>query len=126
MSDKIYHDNNFNFHEPEQYQGQKYPLSKLDFELFDEDKNKPSRTIRVKRLGIIDKTERWKIFQDDILLFTVEGAKLSKKERAFLRGVDGTIYLIQEFKSGIKSLKELKTRLKKHLIDLTKTHKKLT
>ncbi len=90
-------------------------LSKQDFELFDEDKNIPANIIRVKHSGSVDRNEKWRIFSNEMLIFTIDGKKISKKERKFLRGLDGINYLILEAKQGFKSFHDLRTKLKKHL-----------
>lgn len=94
-------------------------LSKQDFELFDEEKNVPAGIIRVKYSGSLDKNEKWRIFSNDTLVFTLDGKKISKRERQFLRGLDGINCLIYETKQGFKSFNELRLKIKKHL----KTHK---
>lgn len=93
-------------------EGTKYPLSKFDFELFDESKAMPARVVRVKRMSSAAKGERWKILENEELKFVLDGSKLSKKECAFLRGIDGINWLIGEFKIGFKSFHELRGRLK--------------
>jgi len=114
MADKNYGDDNFSFGEQSQEHKEgvgKLHLSKYDYELFDDSKAVPAPVIRVKRVGS-SKNERWRIFENSDLKFIVEGSKLLKKECAFLRTLEGTSWLISEFKVGFKSLNELKTRLK--------------
>jgi hypothetical protein len=45
----------------------------------------------------------------------IEGSKFSKKEREFLRSVDGISWLLSQAKAGIKSFNSLKTDLKKRI-----------
>lgn len=90
-------------------------LSKNDFELYDENKAIPGSVVRIKRIGSRNKNERWRVFENDELKFVVEGDKISKKEREFLRTIDGVSWLIGEFKVGFKNLTELRGRLKKKL-----------
>lgn len=90
-------------------------ISKYDFDLFDEAKAIPSKIIRVKRTGM-DKTERWRVLQDEELLFVIEGNKLNKKERFFLRTLDGMNFLIAQFKTGCSSFLTLKENIKERLL----------
>jgi len=95
--------------------GAKLLISKHDFDLFDEDRAAiPSKIIRIKRSGI-NKTERWRILENDDLIFIIEAEKLTKKEKVFLRTLPGMNFLIGEFKCGSPSLSELKVLLKKAL-----------
>jgi hypothetical protein len=48
-------------------------------------------------------------------MFIIEGSKLSKKEKEFLRSVDGVKFVIQLYKSGINSFNYFKIELKKKL-----------
>ncbi len=93
-------------------QNVKYILSKFDFDLFDEESNKPTKVIRVKRFNLPNKGEKWKILEDTKVIFVVEGAKISVKEKEFLRTADGVNFLIQRAKEGIKSLNSLRAEIK--------------
>ena len=88
-------------------------LSKFDYELFDEEKNIASKMIRVKRNFSNAKGESWKIYEDDKVVFVLDGNKLTKKERDYLRTADGFSFLLQEAKSGVRSLNSIKNKLKK-------------
>ena len=76
MRDKDFETGNEQHHAP-------LKLSRQDFELFDEDKNVPAAIIRVKHSGSIDKNEKWRIFSNELLVFVLDGKKISKKERKF-------------------------------------------
>lgn len=91
----------------------KYTLSKKDDDLYHEEDNILFKVIRVKRIGMPNREEKWKIFDENKVIFVVEGHKLAKKERAFLRGIDGVNFLIGEFKRGVKSFNALKIAIKK-------------
>lgn len=97
-------------------EGAKYPLSKFDFELYDEAKAIPARVVRVKRMSSAAKGERWRIFDGEELKFVLDGSKLSKKERSFLQTISGVNWLISEFKIGFKSFNELRSRLKSKMV----------
>lgn len=118
MKDKSYHDQDYlqialNSEGFEGKSKTQLLLSKSDFELFDEAKAVPGSVVRVKRMGAKNKNERWRILENDELKFVIEGDKVSKREREFLRSVEGIGWLIGEFKMGFKNLTELRVRLKK-------------
>lgn len=96
-------------------QNQKYSLSKFEFDLYHEEDDKAEKVIRVKRVSMPNKGEKWKIFEDSKVMFVVEGSKLTNKEKDFLRTVDGVNFLISQYKLGIKSFNSLKTEIKKKL-----------
>lgn len=93
----------------------KQNLSKFEYDLYHEEDDIVTRVIRVKRTGTFNKNEKWKISENDKVVFTLEGVKISKKEREFLRGIDGINFLIARAKIGIKSLHKLRGELKKAL-----------
>jgi hypothetical protein len=93
----------------------KYSLSKFEYDLYHEEDDKTEKIIRVKRVSLPNKGERWKILEDSKVMFVVEGAKLNKKEKDFLRTVDGVNFLIEQYKQGIKSFSALKAEIKKKL-----------
>ena len=94
---------------------QKNNLSKIELDLYHEELNVAEKIIRVKRFSLPNKGEKWKIFEDTKAMFIIDGAKLSKKEKAFLRTPEGFNFLITQYKSGIKSFNSLKNEIKKTL-----------
>lgn len=98
-------------------QSNKFILSKTEDELYKEEKNIIMPIIRIKYYSLPNNGDKWKVFSDKNLLMTISGTKLNKKERLFLRGSEGTQFMLQQIKSGIKSFhglkKALKIRLKK-------------
>lgn len=96
-------------------QGIKFNLSKFEYDLYHDEDNKIEKVIRIKRTSLPNKGERWKIFEDNKIIFTIEGIKLSNKEKEFLRTIDGVNFLIRQAKTGIKSLNSLKNEMKKVL-----------
>ena len=94
---------------------QKYNLSKFEYDLYHEEDDKSEKVIRVKRFSMPNKGEKWKIFEDNKVMFVVEGTKLTNKEKDFLRTVDGVNFLIAQYKQGIKSFNSLKNEIKKKL-----------
>ena len=95
--------------------GQRHPLSKFEYDLYHEEDYVTLPVIRVKRTSTSNKIEKWKIFENNTAVFVVEGAKLSNKEKEFLRTPDGFNFLISEYKAGIKSFNSLKISIKKKL-----------
>jgi len=93
----------------------KYNLSKFEYDLYHEEDDKAEKVIRVKRVSMPNKGEKWKIFEDNKVMFIVEGTKLTNKEKEFLRTADGLNFLIARYKQGIKSFNSLKTEIKKKL-----------
>ena len=94
----------------------KYTLSKHDDDLYHEENNVAGKVLRVKWIKLPNKGDRWKILdENNRALFVVEGNKLSKKERAFLRTVDGFNFLIKQFKDGAQSFNKLKTAIKNNM-----------
>lgn len=101
--------------EEQKDQNSKFNLSKFDFDLYHEEDNKAETVIRIKRVSMPNKGEKWKIFENNKVMFVVEGSKLTNKEKDFLRTVDGLNFLITQFKGGIKSFNSLKNEIKKNL-----------
>ena len=96
-------------------QNSKFNLSKFEFDLYHEEDDKAEKVIRIKRVTLPNKGEKWKIFEDNKVMFVVEGTKLTNKEKEFLRSIDGMNFLIQQYKQGIKSFNALKNEIKKNL-----------
>lgn len=93
----------------------KYNLSKFEYDLYHEEDDKAEKVIRVKRVSMPNKGRKWKIFEDNKVMFIVEGTKLNKKEQEFLCTIDGVNFLIAQYKNGIKSFNALKLEIKKKL-----------
>jgi hypothetical protein len=94
-------------------QNLKYNLSKFEYDLYHEEDDIAEKVIRVRRVSMPNKGERWKIFEDNKAVLIIEGAKLTNKEKEFLRTVNGVNFLINQYKNGIKSFNALKIELKK-------------
>jgi hypothetical protein len=95
--------------------GNKQILSKEGMELYHDEDNIKMPIIRVKHFKLPNKGERWKIFNDSKVVIVIEGSKLNKKEREFLRGLDGINFLIKAHKAGIDNFNALKKELKNHM-----------
>ena len=88
--------------------------SKDDLELFDEKTAKIKADLfEVKRLS--GKEERWKITKNGKLMFTLEGSKISVKEKKFLNSKEGFLFLLNQSKIGIQSLNDLRKKIKSEI-----------
>lgn len=96
-------------------QNQKYNLSKFEFDLYHEEDDVAEKVIRVKRVSMPNKGEKWKIINDNKVIFTVESTKISKKEREYLQTVEGFNFMLSQAKQGIKSLNSFRNELKKNI-----------
>ena len=93
----------------------KYNLSKFEYDLYHEEYDVAEKIIRVKRYCLPNEEEKWKISEDNKVLWTIEGSKLNKKEKQFLRTIDGVNFLIALHKSGINSFNHIRSEIKKKL-----------
>lgn len=93
----------------------KYNLSKMEMDLYHEEYDVAEKVISVKRVSLPNNGVKWKISENNKVMFVVEGTKLTKKERDFLQTADGFNFLIAQFKAGIKSFNALKVEIKKKL-----------
>lgn len=94
-------------------QNLKYNLSKFEDDLYQEECDVAEKVIRVKRVSMPNKGEKWKVMNDNKIIFIIEGSKLSKKEKVFLETVAGFNFILEQAKIGIKSLNSFKNELKK-------------
>lgn len=93
-------------------QNYKHSLSKIDHDLYKEEDDITLPVIRVKHVSLPNKGDRWKVLEDNKVVFVLEGAKLTKKERTFLNTIEGVNFLLKQAKAGIKSFNALKKELK--------------
>lgn len=96
-------------------QNSRYNLSKFEYDLYHEEDDKTEKIIRVKWFSMPNNGDKWKIFEDNKVMFVLEGTKFTKKEREFLRTIDGVNFLIAQYKAGIKSFNSLKIKIKEKL-----------
>lgn len=93
----------------------KLTLSKFDYDLYHEEDDIAQKVIRVKSVSMPAKGIKWKVMEDNKLIFTIESTKVSKKEKEFLQSVDGFNFILKQAKNNIKSLNSFKIELKKIL-----------
>jgi len=92
-----------------------FAQNKFDHDLYHDEDNTIQPIIRIKRTGVLNKTEKWKIYRDEELSLVLEGNKLTNKEKEFLRTMSGIVFLIELSKTGAKSFNFFKNELKKQL-----------
>ena len=92
----------------------KYSLSKFERDLYYDEDNKIERIIRVKRFTYPNNGEKWKVFENTKVCLVIEGEKLTKKEKEFLRSVEGVNFLIKEYKNGLKYVTHLKNKIREY------------
>lgn len=94
-------------------QNSKYNFSKFEYDLYHEEDDVAEKVIRVKRSSMPNKGEKWKVMQDNKIIFTIESTKISKGEREYLQTIDGFNFILSQAKTGIKSLNNFRVELKK-------------
>ena len=102
----------------------KYNLSKFEYDLYHEEDDKAEKVIRVKRVSMPNKGEKWKVMDDNKLIFTIESSKVSKKEREYLQTIEGFNFILAQAKTGIKSLNGFRKELKETLDKKSRDAKK--
>jgi hypothetical protein len=84
-------------------------------EFYKDADNKVEICVRVKKTVLPNKSERWRVFIDNKIVFILDGTKLSKKERNYLGTQNGFNFLIAQFKQEMKSFNKLRIALKKQI-----------
>lgn len=95
---------NFNFH-----------LLKSDNELFNEESNKPSLVVSVRRVKLPRNGEDWHILENDKVTLQLKGTRFTNAEKTFLHGLDGMKFLIAVYKEGVRSIVKIKDRMKQYV-----------
>lgn len=90
----------------------KFNLNKYEYDLYHDDDNVPGTVIQVKKMGNLKKGEKWKVLKDNKLALTIDGTKLTSKERSFLYTPEGISFIISEFKKGVPTITSLKKQIK--------------
>jgi len=84
-------------------------------ELFDdEEASKKHKLINVRRIALPRKGENWEISEDGRKVLILRGVKLTKREKSALRTVGGIKLVVEEFKSGNRSVTKMKAVLRKY------------
>lgn len=93
----------------------KHNYSKFEHDLYHEEEDIALPVIRVKKINLPNKGEKWKVMSDNKLVFLIESNKISKKEKQFLQTIEGFNFILNQAKIGIKSLNNFRIELKKIL-----------
>jgi hypothetical protein len=109
---------NFSFGEEREFKANPV-ASKYAFDLYKEEDAVVTPLIRVRHVRSPNKTDKWKVFENNKNVFTLDGTKISKKEREFLHSVEGAQFLLSQSKSGPLTLNGLKKEMKARLIQLS-------
>lgn len=105
--------------------GIKHGLSNHDYDLFKEEDDVVQSVVRVKRVALPHNGENWKILRDNKVLETIEGIKLSVKEKDFLHTVAGIQFVVKHYKSGWKSFANFRAALKSEITPVAAKKKTL-
>lgn len=86
-------------------------------ELFDDDDYVAHKLINVRRVALPNSGEDWEILEDGIVVLTLKGVRLTKKEKSVLYTPEGLNIVISEYKCGNKSVKGIKNKLRERWQD---------
>ena len=89
--------------------------SKYEYDLYNEADDIANKVIRFKRISMPNHEEKWKLFEDNKTILTIDGNSISEQERLYLRSVDGANLIISLFKKGKKTQYSLMSEVKKIL-----------
>lgn len=81
-------------------------------DLFDEDSHIAHKVLRVKRVSLPQHGENWEVLEDNRVVLTLKGVRLTKREKSILYTIEGIKLLMDEYKSGNKSIAKIKRLLK--------------
>lgn len=87
-------------------------LNNQNNELFDDESYVVYRLVNVKRVDLPQNGENWEILEDDRVVFTLKGVRLTNKEKALLRTAEGIQLLMNEYKAGNTSVSKIRRKLK--------------
>jgi hypothetical protein len=101
------------FLDEEKNESKSFYLLRADNELFNDDSYIAQKVINVKRVKLPKQGEDWEILEDNKIVLSLKGTRFTNSEREFLRTVDGMKFLMNQYKSGKKSVVKIKEELKK-------------
>lgn len=90
------------------------PDSKGPLNLYKDEDNVVLPVIRIRRITG-EKREKWRCYQGDREVLTVEAAKLTVREKEFLRTPEGFTFLLGQCKAGIATVSRFRQALKARL-----------
>lgn len=106
----------------EKFKGGNLGFLRQETELFDDGSYIVHELINARRIELSRGGEDWEILKDKKPVLTLKGVRFTKKERAYLRSVEGMLFIVNGYKLGWKSVSEFKRQLKKKKNDLRKKH----
>jgi len=106
------HDEDHDIDEPESISGKNAMLNNQSNELFDDESHIVHKLINVKRVVLPKNGENWEVLEDHRVVFTLKGVRLTNKEKALLRTVEGIQLLMTEYKTGNTSVAGIRRKLK--------------
>jgi hypothetical protein len=86
-------------------------ILRTDHELFKEEDDIKQKVLNIKRIKLPRNGEDWEILEDKKVVLTLKGTRFSKSQREFLRTVNGVKFLMDSYKSDIKSVVKFKKAL---------------
>jgi len=87
---------------------------RVDNELFDEESHVVHRLISAKLIKLPNGGENWEVSDNDEVVLTIPGVRMTKKEKQVLKTREGLELLMCEYKSGNKSIAKIKAKLKEY------------
>lgn len=84
--------------------------TKQDFEYFIEESHICYPVLRIKRISKSDE-EKWKISLDSKICLVIDSTSLTEGECKFLRTSEGFNFLLEMFKSGVKTMQTIKKEM---------------
>lgn len=85
---------------------------KQETELFDDNSYTPYDLISVRRINLPKNGEDWEILKNKKVILVLKGIRFTKKEKDYLRTVDGIQFIMNGFKCGWNSTSEFKRQIK--------------
>lgn len=101
------------FYEDDEKKMNNFSILKQNDNLFDDNDYVAHQLLTVKRVNLPGNEEEWEVINNNRIVFILPGARLTKKEKNVMRTVVGFRILINEFKSGNRSINKIKNILKK-------------
>ena len=82
-------------------------------ELFDDDEAaKKHKIINIRRVSLPGNGENWEIYDDMQKVFILRGIRLTNREKRVLKTAGGIRLVIEEYKSGNRSVAKIKSILR--------------
>lgn len=85
--------------------------NKHEYDLYHEEDDVVLPLFRVKKL-VHGNSEKWKVFSNDKVIFTIESTNLTKAQQDFLRTVEGFNFLMNLCKTKVPTVQTLRKQLR--------------